>query len=330
MSDMKKWMQITEGAIQKEEKQDLTESCEHDMPCACNSYLCEDCYPAKPVTKLELPEEPAEDDSAMANDDGQLSTLSLSAGISEDDEDFDDAEAGDSSAEFAGNDDVMVDLGEPDDFDAEPQVDPAAINPEKEMGKAVQGHAPENVDDLMAAIMDMQTMGMSQAKIDYSDDMLINMSPERIKKVYAKVMGEALEEAFEGDEIEEILAQHNIKTWDDYDASQEAQDHFYDHFSNNGEMPYGAVTGDDMDPQEWIGDKLADYIDEDGVRDFDHEDHNFEQEVRRLWQQTAMLDGSAEIVAKKMGVDVEKVRRVLDEQKVVEAELQRLKDLVKF
>ena len=89
------------------------------------------------------------------------------------------------------SDEKMVDIGDVDDvLDAQDEI-PSL---DKEMGDAVQGSAPENVDELIQAIMDAQALGMSQAKAYYSDDMLINMSPERVKMAYSKVMGEGLEE----------------------------------------------------------------------------------------------------------------------------------------
>lgn len=34
-------------------------------------------------------------------------------------------------------------------------------------------------------------------------------------------------------------------------------DMMYEHFLNNGEMPYGVAKARDGDPYEWIGDRIA-------------------------------------------------------------------------
>lgn len=143
------------------------------------------------------------EEDPMLNDDGDLSPLSVDAEDVCEDSDLEEmlALAGVEAIaedEFDGeedeeevSDEKMVDIGDVDDvLDAEDEI-PSL---DKDMGDAVQGSAPENVDELIQAIMDAQALGMSQAKAYYSDDMLINMSPERVKMAYSKVMGEGLEE----------------------------------------------------------------------------------------------------------------------------------------
>lgn len=123
-----------------------------------------------------------------------LAEMQRAAGIQVNEDEFDDED--DFEDEEEASDEKMVDIGDVDDV-LDAQDDFKTLD--KDLGEPQIGDAPENVDELIAAIIDAQALGMSQAKAQYSDDMLIQMSPERIKSVYSRVMGESLEE----DEVEE-------------------------------------------------------------------------------------------------------------------------------
>jgi len=493
---MKKLMEImNEAETKATSKKTLTEDCSHDAPCACNSYLCESCYPPKSYDTVkgnDMPkvgQGPANPKDPMINDDGQMSPMSRSAEIAEETEElnysdkadalrqwndkykqyhgsnadelpngwiqamtntgipsdgweenewhnalqqlgsdeewgeeeqdaaydmspitsammddlykilgvdvigedelsavhqvldtmdegadrmrmqelagiqeapeedeFDGAEAGDSSSDFEVAPDAMGAAPDADPMAPQEFTDTDIRKQDQALGKAVQGDAPMNVDDLMAEIMQMQHMGMSQAKIDYTDDMLIQMSPERMQRTYSKVMGEAMEEGEDYD-AEGAAEQGEMR------SREEKEDAAAEYFSEDASDPYEQFEADPdhinklndfvasygehlhkENYEEWL-DRYVDEVmsvgegreEEDRFARDEEErllgeksDPEFEAKVHELYRQTAGMDGAAEIIAKKMGVEVEEVRRVLDEAMVAEAELKRLKDLVNY
>jgi len=287
--------------------------------------------------------------------------------VMQEDEDFEDEDTADAERD---HNDYMVDIG---DEGSEQEVEvPSTID--KDMGKAVQGSAPKNVDDKLEELMGMETI--------YSDDMLIAMKPERIEKIHARLTG-TMEEVEPGNsdhhdpDYDEDHHEHNVEqaenNHDPFDSVKEEVGFNRDQFVNGTqinfdgseqEMAQQVGKYDNIDdtaypvtiytlngqPIGWYDDEnmhghiaaLAEEAPMGSRRELDAASRagfgsgpsktasSFENEVHRLYQQTAQMDGAAEIVAKKMGVDVDDVRRVLDEQMVAEAELKRLTDLVNY
>ena len=214
------------------------------------------------------------EEDPMLNDDGDLSPLSVDAEDVCEDSDLEEmlALAGVEAIaedEFDGeedeeevSDEKMVDIGDVDDvLDAQDEI-PSL---DKEMGDAVQGSAPENVDELIQAIMDAQALGMSQAKAYYSDDMLINMSPERVKMAYSKVMGEGLEEAWS----EDVYDMQYDKDADKVTGEVEifGADRDGDERSLEVEFEYDVAKGElrILDDYHQLGSEIDAYFDDDDV-----------------------------------------------------------------
>ena len=165
--------------VQEEKRYEMHQAAEDAMG-GYNGYELQQEEIKSPTEEVESELGPEHSDNPQAeedmeNDDGELSPFSLYAeSVSPEDElaemlslagveqvqedEFDDEE------ELEVDDDVMVDLGDDDEIDA---IDPDAMSADKEMGDARIGGAPENVDELIQAIIDAQLLGISQAKATY-------------------------------------------------------------------------------------------------------------------------------------------------------------------
>ena len=84
-------------------KKQLNESCKHEGPCVCNSYLCESCYPPKAYDKVKGGDAPKKGKDAAKEkevdlDDGQMSPMSK---VQEITEDFDYSDKADALQQWA-------------------------------------------------------------------------------------------------------------------------------------------------------------------------------------------------------------------------------------
>ena len=66
--------------------------------------------------------------------------------------------------------------------------------------------------------------------------------------------------------VEEIIAKYPAD-WQKFKDNEDMATHnsplfmaLYEHWSANGEMPYGTMKARDGDPDQWIANKLEDYL----------------------------------------------------------------------
>jgi len=181
MSDMERWM----DAVSNPKQAPVQETECND--CDCGDYECTTCFP---LSEDELSyesmcsEEPAAEEEDLVELD-----IDNSEHYPEDDlEDEPEPRVGDDEA-------VDIDLGDAMPYD----------NTFDEPDAGVELGASEDVSDLLSKIDYVQNMGMSMTDRHYDVDQLMKMKPDAIKRIYAKVIGEAMGESIEADLFAEDL-----------------------------------------------------------------------------------------------------------------------------